>query len=685
MKFLTDYGISAGSVFERRLAARALAALAIFSAGLSPCNPSNAASPAEVGFHFTVAQSAAGHVNYLRSCATCHGERLEGGAAPPLAGSTFVNRWTNGQHTADDFYRAVSQMPKQAPGSLSENQYLEIAAYILASSGYAPGSAPASRATMTAPLLPPSEVVGRKPMSSPSAAVLPSPPGTVLPASQSWPTASELLDPSDADWLMYNHDYRGQRYSRLSQINVSNAAQLRPVCMLQLGVLGAFEASPVIYRGIAYVTTAHDVQAFDAATCNRVWSYTYIPESAEPLLVNRGVALFDGKLFRGTPDGHLLALDAATGAPLWNVHVANSAVGLLISAAPVAFDGRVIVGLAGGDWGVNGRVYAFDATTGSLIWKFDLIPTGSQPGAETWERGAATGGGSTWSTISVDPADRLIYVPIGNPAPDFDARGRRGANLYTDSVVVLHAETGKLAWYVQQVSGDIHDWDTSAAPVLYEQNGRKFMAVTNKAGYLYVYDRRTHALISKVAVSRQENADIEFGADPLRVCPGVEGGVEWNGPAYDPGAKALYVNSFDWCSTYKLDPKGYSVGEMYLEGALQPDPIGEARGWLRAFDAATGRQLWEYAAPAPMLAGVTPTAGGLILTGGSSGEFLVFNEQDGKILYRFNTGGGMAGGVSTYMVGGRQYVAVASGNHSMYPLGTGGAPTMVVFALSSRH
>jgi PQQ-dependent dehydrogenase (methanol/ethanol family) len=379
-----------------------------------------------------------------------------------------------------------------------------------------------------------------------------------------------------------------------------------------------------------------------------------------------------------------LALDAATGKLLWNLHVADSHLGYFISAAPIAFDGKVIVGLAGADWGANSQVYAFDAATGNRIWKFDIIPTGLQSGAETWEKGAGTGGGSVWSTMSFDPTEGLIYVPVGNPAPDFDAALRQGANLYTDSIVVLDAKTGALAWYVQQIPGDHHDWDTAAAPVLYEQAGRKFMAVANKGGFLYIYDRITHALVAKVAVSKQENGDVALSDQPVRVCPGVTGGVEWNGPAYDPDTQALYVNSLDWCTTFKLDPKGYKAGELYLKGVIQTDPTSDARGWLQAFDADTGRPLWSYAAPAPMIAGVTPTAGGVILTGGVNGEFLVFGARDGKLLYRFNTGGGVSGGISTYMVEDRQYVAVASGNHSMYPLGTGGAPTIIVFALPAN-
>lgn len=558
-------------------------------------------------------------------------------------------------------------MPARAPGSLADQDYLDVAAYILSENGYPAGST-ALTAAVTAPLAgaAASATTGeaggpRRPDLS-----LPAAPSNVAEASTTSPGQNELLHPADRDWLMYNRDYQGWRYSGLHQITTANVASLVPVCALQLGSTGSFETSPVVYHGIGYVTTTRTVQAFNAVTCTRIWSYTYTPTDSEPMPGNRGVALYEGELFRGTTDGHLLALDADSGKLLWDVHVADSSAGYFLSAAPVAVDGRVIIGLAGADWGANGHLYAFDTRTG----------------AESWAKGAEHGGGSSWSSVAVDPERHLVFAPVGNPAPDLDLNQRPGSNLFTNCVVAIDTRTGKLEWYVQQIAGDNHDWDTAAAPVLYAQDGRRYMAVANKGGWLYIYDRDTHALLAKSAVSAHENADVPMGTNPIHTCPGPGGGVEWNGPAYDPVSKALYINSVDWCATYFSQVMGYVRGSVYMDGGFRPDPPAIARGWLRALDAATGWQLWAYHAATPMLAGVTPTAGGVVFTGGTNGKFLAFDARSGRVLYSFNTGGSIGGGISTYAVDGRQYVMVASGNASLTFSSYGGAATIFVFALS---
>jgi glucose dehydrogenase len=485
---------------------------------------------------------------------------------------------------------------------------------------------------------------------------------------------------------MYNRDYRSQRYSQLRQIDVTNAASLVPVCALQLGTHGSFEPGPVIYQGMAYVTTPYTVEAFDAATCRRIWSSTYTPTGQETLLRNRGVALYEGRLFRGTTDGHLLALNAADGKLLWDVEVADSTVGFFISAAPIVIDQRVMIGLAGADWGADGRLYAFDAATGREIWAFDFIPTGSQFGAHTWAyESAAHGGGSSWSTVTIDPESHLVFAPVGNPAPDFDQTQRTGTNLFTDSVVALDLRSGRLSWFEQQVANDSHDWDTSAAPVVYDQDGRHYMAVATKAGWLYLYDRTTHAILARSEASIHSNAELPVGITPVHVCPGISGGVQWNGPAYDPNLKSLYVGSVDRCGMFSRKPSGYLKGHHYYEGQFVPDPTETARGWLRAFDAASGRQLWAYHNDAPIDGGITPTSGGVVFTGDQDGWFLALDARSGNVLYRFNTGRAVGGGVATYGVNDKQYVMIASGNASPTMARPGGAATVFVFALPSSH
>jgi PQQ-dependent dehydrogenase (methanol/ethanol family) len=415
----------------------------------------------------------------------------------------------------------------------------------------------------------------------------------------------------------------------------------------------------------------------DATSCRKLWEHDYIPDGPEGLNVNRGAAISDGRLFRGTPDGHLLAIDAANGKLLWDSWVADSRRGYNLSPAPVVVDGKVIVGQGGADRGAVGHIYAFDAATGRLVWTFDPVPTGKEPGAETWGKPNALGGGSSWSTISADPAKHLLYVPIGNPGSDIDGSMRPGDNLYTDAVVVLDARTGKLAWYVQQVPHDLWDWDTAAAPAIYDLDGRRYMAVANKGGWLYLYDRETHKLISRQEIASHLNVGVAPTVGGLHVCPGTLGGTEWNGPALDPTRKLLFVNSVDWCVTLTLQ----SGTKNNFGGSLRFDPPDAAKGWLRAFDAKTGAPKWSYHSASPMVAGVTPTGGGLVFTGSLDGDLLGFDAESGDILYRFNTGGAIAGGISSYAIDGKQYLAVASGNASKTIWSTKGAATLIVFGL----
>jgi PQQ-dependent dehydrogenase (methanol/ethanol family) len=596
----------------------------------------------------------------------------------PLAGPDFAGRWS-GKHVSDLQLAVSEQMPLNAPRSLSSAEYVDIVAYLLSKNGYKAGPAPLNQMDYFATLT----VVGAAPRSGP-AGPLPQLPATAKlygSPSTSAPTDEELLRDDDANWLMYNKDYRGTRYSGLDQVNRRNAGRLSAVCAFQLGQTGWYSPSPVIYDGILYVTIASSTFAIDARTCRKVWQHDYVATEAPLVIVNRGVALYRGALYRTTPTGHLIALDLKTGKLLWDVWLSNTAQGYWLSAAPVAYRGKIIVGEAGADFGTPGHLYAFDAASGARLWTFDFIPTGNQPGADTWERGAATGGGSNWTSYAIDPEQNLIYAPVGNPAPDYNGAVRPGRNLYTDSVVALDADSGKLSWFAQQVPHDVHDWDTAAPPSLYDLDGRKFMAVGNKAGWLYVYDRVSHQLVAQSEVSRHENADAPPTAAGVHACPGNVGGVQWNGPAYSPADKALFVNSVEWCGTYRMDEPHYVQGALFMSGSFANDPVAQAGGWVRSFEAASGRQNWAYQSGTPMLAGVTPTAGELLLTGDLAGDFIAMDSKNGKVLYRFNTGGAVAGGISTYLAGGKQYVAVASGNSSRTTWATTGAATIFIFAL----
>jgi PQQ-dependent dehydrogenase (methanol/ethanol family) len=607
---------------------------------------------------------AGGAAIYAGRCASCHGSSLLGGAAPPLAGATFQARWTG--KPADALRTLIATtMPLNAVGRLSAGDYRAVTDFVLEKNGY-----PATDAVLT--------IGGAAAVAAPPEPVLPAAPNFVGAASGIAPSDGEIANPSVNDWLSYNRDYTGQRYSALSQITAANVKQLAPACIFQTGDSGSFESSPVIYRGRLYVTTTHGTFALDAATCKELWRHTYTPPGAEGLPVNRGVALYRGKVLRGTSDGHIIALDAATGSLLWDVWVADSLHGAYINGAPIAFGGKVFTGEGGADRGHICHIYAFDVETGKLVWTFDPVPTGKQPGAETWAKGTDVGGGSSWTSITVDPTTRQLFVPIGNPGADMDGGLRPGANLYTNSVVVLNADTGKLDWYVQQVPHDTHDWDTAAAPALYRIGKRNVMAVASKDGWLYLYDRDTHGLIAKSEIDTHLNVDTPLAPGiEIRVCPGTLGGAEWNGPAFDPKGGMLFVNSVDWCAGFKRQTApGSGFG-----GSRNSDPVEMATGWVHGFDAATGALKWARHVDEPMVSGVTPTAGGLVFTGTSSGFFWALSAATGDILYAFNTGGAIGGGISSYAVDGRQYIAVASGSASQTIWKTAGAPTMIVFAL----
>jgi PQQ-dependent dehydrogenase (methanol/ethanol family) len=650
---------------------------------------SQSASP-----QFNSAQVQQGSVAYARSCGVCHGANLEGAAGIALSGNAFARSWGDGHHQARDFYDIIAeQMPKNAPGSLSERENLAIVAFILAKNGYPSGQQPMALASLRT-VLPaamgaslaasssastPGLAFGQRSPESP-AARLPQLPSKVEEAVGRTPTDTDLLQIEKGDWLTYNRNLSGDRYSPLDRINVRNVGRLRVQCVLQLGEVGSHETSPIIYQGRMYVTTVHKLTAVDPATCDVLWSYSYVPTDAEHLPVNRGVALYRGKVFRGTIDGHLIALDAENGKLLWDVRVADGALGYEITGAPIAFDGKVFTGDAGADVGINGRIYAFDVSTGALIWSFDMIPTGDQPGADTWGGGAEHGGGSTWSSMAIDPARRLLFAPIGNPAPDFNDAARPGANLYTNAVVALSLDTGKIAWYVQQVPHDVHDWDTAAAPALFELGDRRYMAVASKNGLLYVYDRDTHATISATPFTTRENVDVPLSKEkPVHVCPGALG--QYNGPAYSPQLRMLFLGSADRCNTLQVAEPRYVAGSVYFGGRFVMDPLERHSGWIRGFDAATGKELWNVHQKAPILAAVTPTAGGVLFTGDVAGNFLALDAKTGEVLYRFSTGGPIAAGISTYLARGKQYVAVPSGSASRDGASAAAVATVVVFGL----
>ncbi|MFN7944335.1 MAG: PQQ-binding-like beta-propeller repeat protein [Blastocatellia bacterium] len=675
-----------------------IVALAIFVVvcGLTAFSP-RAISAAQQSGIYTEAQASRGQALYEARCASCHGLRLEGGSASPLAGTRFQSKWAQGNKTVDELYFITrTQMPYGEGNTMTTQQYIDIVAYLLRVNGWQAGSSElaADSSKLKQVRIVPQGSLKDNALTAPAA---PEPKtgatGTMVPTANV-PVQDELLRAggNSTDWLMSNHDYGGQRFVDLKQINQQNAATLRPVCMYQAGDTKAFHTNPVVYRGVMYLTTSTSTIALDATTCRVRWRHNWRPKSIEVHPPNRGVAISNGRVVRATTDGYLFALDLETGKMLWErkVVAAEKNEGSF-NMAPVIYDNLILLGLGISEQGVRGWVGAFKLENGDPVWRFNTVPAEGEPGAETWGQTNARehGGGAVWSPLSLDPQAGLLYVPVANPAPDFHDDIRPGANLYTNSMVVLEVKTGKLKWFYQAVPHDTHDWDITQVSPLFTAKvagrSRNLVAVVGKDGLLHVLDRDSKEHLYETPVTTRLNTDVSVPVSGIRACPGVLGGVLWNGPAFNPGTGMLYVPAVDWCGTFKKAPEARFVeGQTYMGGSYIGDPPDKARGWLTAIDASTGAVRWQYESKKPMLAAVTTTSADLIFTGEMTGDFLTIDARTGRVLYRFNTGGPMNGGVITYAINGKQYVAAASGSASGFWFAPPGSSTIVVFALPDK-
>ena len=634
---------------------------------------------------FSSSQVNQGRWEYSQKCAVCHGAQLQGGGAPALKGSEFVAQW-NGKQLKSFYDYVHTNMPLGQGGELNSQEYADIVAYVLAQNGLPAGNEKLTpKSAMDRAL----DLSGAAMTGSASAGA---PPGVVKigelygklsQPTTSRPTQAELdaADASTTDWLMYNKGYRGERYSALKQINAGNAGKLRPVCMFQLGELGTFSTGPVVYDGILYATTHLGTYALDAATCRKVWTHQHVAQGPEMNATNKGVAIAGGRVIRGTQDGFLYALDAKTGKPLWVRQVADWRIGEGIGAAPLVWNDIVYVGKAGGDWGIRGRMMAFNVADGSPAWAFDLIPTGGETGAATWDKAGSAehGGGAAWVAYALDRETGTLFVPVGNPGPDYNKAMRPGANLFSISTVALDARTGKLKWWYQLRANDDHDWDATVVS-LFDSGSKKLVATAGKEGILHVIGRDDGKLVFKLPMTTLLNHDAPLTPEGVRVCPVA--GVQWNGAAHSASTGLLYVNAIDWCTVFKAGPDPKWVATIPYTGLANGwgtnDPIEKWSGWINAVDPKTGKMAWRVHTPAPMYAALTPTAGNVLFTGDLGGNFLALDARSGKTLYSFDTGGPIAGGVVTYELKGRQYVAVASG-HSGGSIPLTGSTTIVIF------
>jgi alcohol dehydrogenase (cytochrome c) len=513
-------------------------------------------------------------------------------------------------------------------------------------------------------------------------------------------TPARLLTPDEDNWLMYGRDYGNQRFSPLRQITPANVKRLVPVWSFQPGVADGLQATPLYIDGVLYLSTSwNHVFAIDARTGAEIWHYRRrLPEKLTYCCgpVNRGVAAGGGTIYLTTLDAHLVALEARTGRVKWDVEMGKPAENLSATAPPLVVGNKVVAGIAGGDYPSRGFLDAYEAATGKRLWRFYTIPGEGEPGRESWEGESwKTGGAATWMNGSYDAELNLIYWGVGNPYPDFDRDARRGDNLYSDSVVALDAETGKLRWHYQYTPGDPWDYDGVNELVFVDDlrhEGKQYKALVHadRNGHFYALERATGRFLHAkpfVRVTWARGFDgkgrpiINPAAYPtvagVLVCRGGGGGKEWNAMAYSPVTRLAYVPVIENCAVFlnygvEAKRKGLPAGASgfrYLPG--------QAYGKVMAIGVDTGERVWEMPLRTPNGAGMLVTAGGLVFTGDAEGNFRALEASSGAELWAYQTGSGIRAAPISYRLDGVQYVAIASGMSGAVRGFTGaGAPWM---------
>jgi alcohol dehydrogenase (cytochrome c) len=496
-------------------------------------------------------------------------------------------------------------------------------------------------------------------------------------------------DKEPGNWLTYSRNLQGQRFSPLTEINSSNVGNLKVQWALQFPTPHN-EVSPIVVDNIMYLTGPNSAMAVDARTGRILWTWKRaIPSDYHNVgfgRVNRGPAVLDDKLFVTTLDCYLVALDLRSGAELWASKVGEYKAGYSMTVAPLAIDGKIVVGVSGGEAGIRGFVDAYDAKTGKQAWRFRTIPGPGEPGHDTWSGDAwKTGGGSTWVTGAYDPELKLVYWGVGNPGPDWNGDVRPGDNLYTCSLLALDADTGHLRWYFQFTPHETHDWDAAHVPILFDGkiNGRerKLIANANRNAFYYVLDRVTGEFIAGRPYAKQTwargldakghpivNPDSEPSEKGSLVWPNANGATVWFSPSYSPQTSLFYVAVREIGSVYFKRPADYKEGTYYAGGGEDELPADDASGEIRALDPATGELRWEFKLHSPPWAGVLSTAGGLVFSGSDEGNFYALDARTGKPLWNFQTGGNIGANPISFNVDGHQRVAISS-NQVLYVFG----------------
>jgi alcohol dehydrogenase (cytochrome c) len=491
-------------------------------------------------------------------------------------------------------------------------------------------------------------------------------------------------DQDSKNWLTYSGRYSGWRYSTLNQIDVANASHLAMQWAFQVGDLGQFETTPIVVDGVLYGTGQNDrAFAIDARTGRPIWRYQRnLPDKLQPCcgMVNRGMAILGNRLFVATLDAHLIALDTKTGNLLWDVAAADYHKAYTFTVAPLAVKNEVIVGVSGGEYGVQGFIDAYDAATGRRVWRFNTIPNPGEPGHETWAGESwKTGGGPAWITGTYDPELNLVYWPTGNPAPSNYGQERGGDNLYSNSIVALDSDTGKLKWYFQFTPHDLYDYDATQIPVLidadWEGHPRKLLVQANRNGFFYVLDRTDGKFLSGKAfgtvtwatgIARDGrpivNTSLASTPEGTRVCPGALGLTNWFSPSYNPETGLLYVATSNECDIFTSAPQPYRAGHDFLGSVYVPDPVERPTGALKALDALTGAEKWSFPYFSNPNGGVLSTAGEVVFAGDSDGNFIVLDARNGRDLWHVQLGAAIYSAAITFEVDGKQYVTIPAGS-----------------------
>ena len=514
---------------------------------------------------------------------------------------------------------------------------------------------------------------------------------TALPATSEVPLPGaiewgRLVHPNPGDWATYNGRLDGNRFSELSGISPANVASLAPKWSYQVAEGHELEVTPVVVNGVMYVTSVNRVDALDARTGRRIWSYQQ-PQSKKLVGdaaggINRGVAVLGDRVFLVTDNAHLLAVHRITGALLWDVEMADAKAHYGSTSAPLIAQDLVVAGISGGDEGVRGFLSAYRPSTGERVWRFWTIPSRTDPEASTWVgRALEHGCGSTWLTGTYDSSTDTLVWPVGNPCPDFNGDERKGDNLYTDSVVALDPHTGKLKWHYQFTPHDLHDWDATETPLLvdaeYRGSMRKLLLQGNRNGFFYVLDRENgqflsaSPFVSKLTWAKGIGANgrpiLSEGWEPTlegtEVCPSMDGASNWMSPAYSPVTGYFYLVALEKCNIFSKSGEWWRQGASFYGGSARAVASERPKKYVRAIDLQTGKIAWEYAQTGPGGAwgGLLCTASGLLFFGDDNGAFTAISSSDGKPLWHFQLNAHWHASPMTYLLDGKQYIAVAAG------------------------